>query len=139
MKLLYTFLLCLLVGCATKTTHPDGTVTEDSPQIRVTKALNSAVLIVASTKGALQGEQQANEKELLKTDLSEERRKELTSKNEDIQGYLEYAALANSALVSASSIATGLPCFTQGTCTDAQLADASTAIAQALVIILRAK
>lgn len=131
-----------LAACATSSpvTQSDGTVimVPDKLQVRAAKTISSTRIVVATTKGGLQGQVKANELDLAKTDLSVEQRKELIDENDRLNTLIAYADLADKALLSASSILTGLPCFTGGTCTDAQLADVSAAVAQALALVARA-
>ena len=45
----------MTASCATKTVHPDGTKTQDSPQVSLEKRIGQAKLLLATTLGSVNG------------------------------------------------------------------------------------
>lgn len=119
----YLLVLILLVACATKTTQPDGTDTQDPFSVTLGKRAQQAALILSVTKGAMQG--YADNGTI--TQATADRNKANIDK--------VLLALSVAVQVGANGQSMLVKCFMDGNCTDAQNMQAAEALGQAFALL----
>lgn len=125
--LLTAFIVGMLSACATKTVNPDGTVTDDPPQVAMGKRVKQAQFILDVTSGALSANSAPSCLEGTEGCLS-------AAKAAEYQGYIAQARDALGLVTSGGDV---LPCFAAATCTDAQMQQAGIAIGKVFGLIAK--
>lgn len=123
--LLTAFLIGMLAGCSTFTKNPDGTETQDSPQVSMQKRIRQTQFVLAGVRGAVDASR-------CSATVTKDCFDAATANT-----YIGYLDQAKDALAFADSALTGSPCFIKATCTDAEMQASAEAIGRAVAYIAR--
>lgn len=125
MSKLLLLLLLLLPACSTFTKQPDGTLTQDTPQVAMQKRIGQVSLLVAAARGSVDTLQCTNGQVVDCLD------KPTADK------YRVYLDSASDALNLAQSSLRGAPCFVNASCTDAEMQATAEALGKAIAFVAK--